>query len=546
VSDPLRVNRLKSKCFNLGLKLVFESSMKMDEHFIVISTFQKATTKFTIFLKKTLDLHGQMTINRKDKKNFVYSNGLLLAYVKRRKNKSEYSAIEVYDVTSRKCIREMRSAKYDSDELKHMVGFNSKFMVVTERSHDQQQYMNIYDLEAVKNPKRTQDELLVHRLAVNFHFDGIAVTETEIFSQDWYKIRIIDFSSLNVIRNATKSVTLSSPWRGLWRSKGVDEEPLEPTRHMEVYKEVLKYFDELSTNCQTAIKRCPVVNPDTTSFNLGDDFIDYRSLRPLVTYQNYKSVQISENVKVSVRGKTIHLIHVPSNHVINEMKLQRDAIGFHFNRKLLVFVSKISENEHLLSVWRVENPLNVTRIKDVSIGDYDPNARKDSVELDEQFIAVRSPRKQEDDKTTFNFISLKTFQVERSLSGYFKTSYYDGGYLFLITKDCLVRMLDVASGTFLHDIRMKPFKFGYIFRVNSNYVVIATITNLHSTLYVYDLKRLKETHVVPTYLLLTKIELKQKVERMAMNETRIVCLSYDQMYVVDLKPIGRLRCPESC
>ena len=125
---------------------------------------------------------------------------------------------------------------------------------------------------------------------------------------------------------------------------------------LELYKEVLKYFDVLSMNCQTAIKRCPVVNPDITSFTLADDFIGYRPLSPLVTYDenmeemshniNYKSVLFSKDVEVSVMDKTILLIHV-----INEMKLERDAIGFHFSRELLVFMSEISKNEHLLSVW---------------------------------------------------------------------------------------------------------------------------------------------------------------------------------------------------
>ena len=88
-----------------------------------------------------------------------------------------------------------------------------------------------------------------------------------------------------------------------------------------------------------------------------------------------------------------------------------------------------------------------------------------------------------------------------------------------------------------------------LYRVNSNYVVIATIKNgldEHSTLYVYDMKCLKETDVVPTHLLLTTIDLKRKVKRMMMNETQIVCLSHDCIDVIDLKPIDRLRCPESC
>jgi hypothetical protein len=63
---------------------------------------------------------------------------------------------------------------------------------------------------------------------------------------------------------------------------------------------------------------------------------------------------------------------------------------------------------------------------------------------------------------------------------------------------------------------------------------------------VYDLKCLKETDAVPTHLLLITIDLKLNVKRMLMNETRIVCLSDKNMYVLDLKPVDRLRCPESC
>ena len=46
-------------------------------------------------------------------------------------------------------------------------------MVVAEKLSDFKlpHNMNIYDLEAVKNPKRTEDELLVHTLSVDFDFD---------------------------------------------------------------------------------------------------------------------------------------------------------------------------------------------------------------------------------------------------------------------------------------------------------------------------------------------------------------------------------------
>ena len=121
--------------------------------------------------------------------------------------------------------------------------FNSKFMVIFEKPHDHRlpYKMNIYDL--------------------NLNLHKIAVTETEIFIQDWETMRILDFRSFNVFQNEASFVTLSLPWGGVWRRKGVDEEPLEPVHHMEVYRKVLKYFHGLSVNCQSAIKCYPVVDP---------------------------------------------------------------------------------------------------------------------------------------------------------------------------------------------------------------------------------------------------------------------------------------------
>jgi hypothetical protein len=146
-------------------------------------------------------------------------------------------------------------------------------------------------------------------------------------------------------------------------------------------------------------------------------------------------------------------------------------------------------------------------------------------------------------------ISLKTSQNERSLS--FDDRFdccYDGGYFFLVDTSGFVRMLDVGSGTFLHDMLLGTDGFRRIIvRVNFNYVVVAAIernSSSQSKLYVYNLKCLKETDVIPSHLLLTRIDLDCEVVAMMMTETRLVCLSKTNMYVVDLKPIDRLRCPE--
>ena len=565
VSDPLRATRLQIQRLILGLPFSywFNTSMKMDYQFIAISTFRNETTSFYFFSKKTLDLHWQKTVDGYMIYNFAYGKGLLLLYVTKENDKREkFVVIEVYDVTSRTCVREMSTgAMCRGEKFEQNVGFNSKVLVVVENTIDfsPRCKINIYDLEAIKNPNSSADELLVCTQALDFRCQKIAVTETEILYLAWNTITILDFSSIHVFRNATNSVVLSLPWRSVWRRKGVDEEPLEPARHMEAYRKVLKYFDELSMNIfigysRKAIETDPVFYLGEASFTLGFDFINDKQL-VLVTCveemndksqdMNDKPVQINGNVDGSVMEKAIQLIDVTTGDLINEMKLNIDAIGFHIGGNLLVSVSKMAEYEHLLSVWRVENSLNLTHIKDLTIGKYIPDACDDSLQLDEQFIAVHVPSKHTD--MTYYFLSLKTCEFQRSLTCYYETSYYDGGYLFLMNSEGLVRILDVASGTFLHDIRMELSSFEYIIaRVNSNYVVIAIINKGFTTLYVYDLKCLKETDVAPTHLLLTTIELRRNVKRMAMNETRIVCLSYGLLHVIDLKHVDRLRCPESC
>jgi hypothetical protein len=256
-----------------------------------------------------------------------------------------------------------------------------------------------------------------------------------------------------------------------------------------------------------------------------------------------KTVQISKTTHVSVMGKTIQLIDVVTANIINEIKLERDAIGMHFGGNRLVCVFEMAR-EYILRVWKVENSLNLIHLKDVTIGEYnyeDPLG----LQVDEHFIAVRIPIGDSD--TTFNLVSMNTFQVERSLSCDDRFHFfYDGGYLFLINS-FFVRILDVASGTFLHDMPVEPpiYSDSGITRVNSNYFVVAGKYS-NSKLYVYDLECLKDTDADPTHLLLTTIDLECDILAMMMNETRIVCLSDKNMYVVDLKPVDRLRCPESC
>jgi WD40 repeat protein len=255
-----------------------------------------------------------------------------------------------------------------------------------------------------------------------------------------------------------------------------------------------------------------------------------------------KTAHTSNTTHVTVIDKTVQLIDSTTDRVVTEITLTSDAISLHFGHNLLVFVFQNRNSEHVLSLWRVDNSSNLTHLKDVTIGNYDG-----SLKVDEQFIAVKTGDQTRTAIHTLTAISMKTFQVERSMSFRAKYLQYDNGYLFVLKKENLVRILDVASGTFLRDIFIKPSKtfqlYNVIYRTNPNYVVIATHD---SKLYIYDLKCLKETEVVPSHLLLTTIDLECKIEAMMMTDTRIVCLCQNNAYVLDLKPVDRLRCPESC
>ena len=85
---------------------------------------------------------------RKKQQDFVFS--------KQNEKPEEYWIIQIYDVKSRKCFRELRiTAKCGFQKFYHTVGFNSKFMVVAQSNeYEQTCKMNIDHLEAIKNPSQ--------------------------------------------------------------------------------------------------------------------------------------------------------------------------------------------------------------------------------------------------------------------------------------------------------------------------------------------------------------------------------------------------------
>jgi hypothetical protein len=80
------------------------------------------------------------------------------------------------------------------------VGFNSKFMVVAPRIiRCSRNVLKIYGPEVVKNPKSTEDGLLVRTEAVEFEINGIEpMDETLLIWAGQHKTHFLDIGSLSI------------------------------------------------------------------------------------------------------------------------------------------------------------------------------------------------------------------------------------------------------------------------------------------------------------------------------------------------------------
>ena len=191
--------------------------------------------------------------------------------------------------------------------------------------------------------------------------------------------------------------------------------------------------------------------------------------------------------------------------------------------KLWTFVADF---EHVLrlTLWTVDDAANVALIKRIEV----PRPDHFKFRVDEQFILHQQQKKTnaianypEREITTCHFISTRIVHnsgLERSLSVRFGWQFkYDRGLMFLIDgDDRLIRILDVASGTYLHDIDMGESRWIVDIKANLNYVVIIA----ESDLYVYSLQALRNP--LPGDALVFKIKYCHDLYSLTVDETQIV------------------------
>ena len=208
VTGPSEVIRLKSRLFNCPLLPENLYELHMDKQFIAVFYLDSKSTHIYFFSKKTLDLYWQKTIviNLNSFTVPSYGQGILLSYDVKQSESEKFGLIEMYDVTSGTCFREIRTkVKHCYVPLDYLVGFNSKFMVISKFGEYRfgSYQMDVYDLAAVKNP--IAEKILLYTLDVDM-FRQLMVSEIEIICFGRRTIYRVDFSTLENLGDEEKSI----------------------------------------------------------------------------------------------------------------------------------------------------------------------------------------------------------------------------------------------------------------------------------------------------------------------------------------------------
>ena len=333
----------------------------------------------------------------------------------------------------------------------------------------------------------------------------------------------------------------SAAWRRAWHKMAMDETNLKPEDYKNICRFILHYIQQVDDNWRKGkfkLTSCPNPNFLNRRFAIGEDFIT-------ACDEKYQQTHIFEKESMELKRK---FIPDTSEYQILDMNTvvycHSNELAFHDTKtnellswigleqgpfrlldcsaiKLFALCSNVNCMEFRVDIWKVDNVSDVTHVKAIEMAWQGTNTSCYNWKVDEQFFhfnhyTFNHPKHK---ITTCHFIStgiVFSSGLERSLS-VIRRFAYDQGLMFIIS-DQLIRILDVASGTYLHDIHMNKFRWIKDIRVNSNYVVIIGRVNL----YVYSLKALKNAR--PTDPFVSKIKFKYETLDALVDETQIVCL----------------------
>jgi F-box-like len=344
----------------------------------------------------------------------------------------------------------------------------------------------------------------------------------------------------------------SAAWRRAWRKLALDETNLKPEDYKNICWSCLQYLEQVDGNWRDGIYKLKTSRYASywqgTTFAVGEDFISAVNSDEMNTHD--EKVQIFDRESVELKREFRHNWFTKGPFQIIDMNTVAyidnnfELVVNDTNTGQLIRRSKLNDRSFFSAccpraklwtvetcipsyspgqvfrhaLWRVDNASNVTVIKTIEVEH--PDHVYIAPQVDEQFI-LHQHKTCDSRRKTFHFIStglVHNTGLERSLSLMNRRSFhYDQSLMFFI-KDQLIRILDVVSGTYLHDIHMGQIGTIKTIKVNLNYVVIIDRSNV----YVYSLQALRNP--LPSDAFVFKKECRRKIIAVAVDDTQIVLM----------------------
>jgi len=339
----------------------------------------------------------------------------------------------------------------------------------------------------------------------------------------------------------------SAAWRRACRKLALDETNLKPEDYKNICWSCLQYLEQVDRNWRAGKYELKTSRSASYSywsemgFAVGEDFITAvdpqincekvkifdresvelkREFRPDRSVYNYQTIDVDTVACLDSFGLTFN--DTKTSRLIRRFKLNDKMTFFEaYCPRANLWTVTYFEHGRRLALWRVDNASNVAVIKTIEVANPDPGNVIDQFKVDEQFI-VHHQTTCHPNRETCHFIStgiVHNTALERSLSVMIGMSFhYDRSLMFMI-KGKLIRILDVVSGTYLHDIYMSQIGTIKAIKVNLNYVVIIDRSNL----YVYSLQALRNP--LPSDAFVFKIERQCEIIGVAVDDTQIVLIN---------------------
>jgi F-box-like len=355
-------------------------------------------------------------------------------------------------------------------------------------------------------------------------------------------------------------------WRRAQRILESNQLTLRTDQYRDIYEDILQVGQNWRTGHLTKLTY-PGDQRTASILTMSDDYVAWLYERRTETHGRHygcafldtESMDITEFPSVwggpglkemlvlwtDFRTRSAVEVRDPKSHwtvnVTNEEWPYSDEHQISFGSKLLVCYSTSRDNQKGFRIWKIGNPPTLLRTRICE------DHKWEILKVDDQFIVVRHFVLQELEAKPrpLYFISTETLDIFTSLSVMRDYKYeYNRGLLFQSRCNGVIRILDLATGTFFNDVHLpyRKEKEGSVRLLytwassNSNVVVIGwkyineIVSNRRSHLSVYDLEAVKNRNSDPGSHLLYTLQFQFEMDDFVMNESEIAFNGHYENY----------------